>query len=142
MTTPILEVRDLRVSIAAQPETQIVRGVNLTVNPGEVHALMGPNGSGKSTTASTIAGSPAYQVDGGQILFKGEDVTGWSADARARAGMFLSFQYPTAIPGVTMVNLMRAALAARRGAEVPAREFLAELRDVLGQLKKIGRAHV
>lgn len=135
MTTPILEVRDLRVSIAAQPETQIVRGVNLTVNPGEVHALMGPNGSGKSTTASTIAGSPAYQVDGGQILFKGEDVTTWSADARARAGMFLSFQYPTPIPGVTMVNLMRAALAARRGAEVPAREFLTELRATLQQLK-------
>jgi len=135
MTTPILEVRDLQVSIAAQPETQIVRGVNLVVNPGEVHALMGPNGSGKSTTASTIAGSPAYKVDGGQILFKGEDVTTWSADARARAGMFLSFQYPTPIPGVTMVNLMRAALAARRGTEVPAREFIAELRATLQQLK-------
>jgi Fe-S cluster assembly ATP-binding protein len=135
MTTPILEVRGLKVSIAAHRETQIVHGVDLTVNAGEVHALMGPNGSGKSTTASMIAGSPSYVVDEGQILFKGEDVTTWSADKRARAGMFLSFQYPTAIPGVTMVNLLRSALAARRGAEVPAREFLVELRATLAQLK-------
>ncbi len=135
MTTPILEVRGLKVSIASHPETQIVRGVDLVVNPGEIHALMGPNGSGKSTTASTIAGSPSYTVDEGRILFKGEDITDWSADKRARAGMFLSFQYPTAIPGVTMVNLMRSALAARRGEEVPAREFLTELRATLSRLK-------
>src|SRR5437899_2222753 len=116
---PILEVRGLKVSIAAQRATQIVKGVDLIVRPGEIHALMGPNGSGKSTLASTIAGSPAYHVDEGQILFKGEDITKWRPDQRARAGMFLSFQYPTAIPGVTMVNLLRSALAARRGAEVP-----------------------
>src|SRR5207247_1189952 len=83
-----------------QQSTQIVEGVDLIVRPGEIHALMGPNGSGKSTLASTIAGSPAYHVDGGQILFKGEDITKWRPDQRARAGMFLSFQYPTAIPGV------------------------------------------
>ncbi len=135
MAEPILDVRGLKVSIAGHPETQIVRGVDLTVRAGEIHALMGPNGSGKSTTASTIAGSPAYKVDEGQVFFKGEDVTALSADKRARAGMFLSFQYPTAIPGVTMINLLRSALAARRGAEIPAREFLAEMREVLAQLK-------
>jgi Fe-S cluster assembly ATP-binding protein len=135
MSDPILEVRDLKVSITTNPDIQIVKGVDLTVRPGEVHALMGPNGSGKSTLASTIAGSPAYTVDGGQVLFKGEDITAWSADKRARAGLFLSFQYPTPIPGVTMVNLLRAALQARRGEEVPAREFLQELRSTLSQLK-------
>lgn len=134
MSTPILELRDLKVSIAAQPEVQIVKGVDLTIRPGEVHALMGPNGSGKSTLASTIAGSPTYAVDDGQIIFKGEDVTALTADARARLGMFLSFQYPTAIPGVTMVNMLRLALKARRGEDVPAREFLDDL--------QIGRAHV
>ena len=135
MSDPILEVRGLQVSITDKPEIQIVKGVDLTVGRGEVHALMGPNGSGKSTLASTIAGSPAYSVDGGRILFKGEDITEWSADKRAREGLFLSFQYPTPIPGVTMVNLLRAALQARRGQEVPAREFLTELRATLGQLK-------
>ena len=135
MSTPILEVRGLKISVAAQPENHIVRGVDLVVNAGEVHALMGPNGSGKSTLASTIAGSPSYKVDEGQVFFKGEDVTALSADKRARMGMFLSFQYPTPIPGVTMVNLLRSALAARRGAEIPAREFLTELRATLAQLQ-------
>jgi Fe-S cluster assembly ATP-binding protein len=135
LSESILEVRDLRVSVAAKPEVSIVHGVDLVVRPGEVHALMGPNGSGKSTLASTIAGSPEYRVDGGQIIFKGQDITEASADERARLGMFLSFQYPTPIPGVTMVNLLRAAMQARRGEEVPAREFLAELRSVLQTLK-------
>ena len=134
-TTPLLEVRDLRVSVTADPEIEIVKGVDLTVNRGEVHALMGPNGSGKSTLASTIAGSPQYQVDGGQVFFQGEDVTALSPDARARLGMFLSFQYPTPIPGVTMVNLLRLALKARRGEELPAREFLQKLRGVLQTLR-------
>ena len=135
MSEPILELRDLHVSITEHPDIQIVKGVDLTIRPGEVHALMGPNGSGKSTLANAVAGSPAYKVDSGQILFKGEDVTAMSADARARMGMFLSFQYPTAIPGVTMVNFLREALKARRGQEVPAREFLGELRETLGTLK-------
>ncbi|MPZ98151.1 MAG: Fe-S cluster assembly ATPase SufC [Dehalococcoidia bacterium] len=135
MSEPILELRDLRVSITEHPDIQIVKGVDLTIRPGEVHALMGPNGSGKSTLANAVAGSPAYKLDSGQILFKGEDVTAMTADARARMGMFLSFQYPTAIPGVTMVNFLREALKARRGQEMPAREFLGELRETLGTLK-------
>lgn len=133
--TPILELRDLYVSVTAPPQTPIVKGVSLTIRPGEIHALMGPNGSGKSTLATTIAGSPAYTVDSGQIIFKGEDVTALPADERARRGMFLSFQYPTPIPGVTMVNMLRMALKGRRGEEMPAREFLAELRSTLKTLK-------
>jgi Fe-S cluster assembly ATP-binding protein len=135
MSQPILELHGLKVSIAEKPDVKIVKGIDLTIRAGEIHALMGPNGSGKSTLASTIAGSPAYQVDEGRIVYRGEDITGAAADERARKGIFLSFQYPTPIPGVTMVNLMRESLKARRGVEVPAREFLAELRATLGKLK-------
>ncbi|GMU40973.1 MAG: Fe-S cluster assembly ATPase SufC [Chloroflexota bacterium] len=134
MSDPILELRDLKVSITGK-DIQIVKGVDLTIRPGEIHALMGPNGSGKSTLASTIAGSPAYTVDAGRVIYHGEDITEATADECARKGVFLSFQYPTAIPGVTMVNLLREALKARRGEEVPAREFIAELRDTLARLK-------
>jgi Fe-S cluster assembly ATP-binding protein len=132
---PVLELRDLHVSVAQPPQTPIVKGVSLTIRPGEIHALMGPNGSGKSTLASSIAGSPSYKVDSGQIIFQGEDITALPADERARRGMFLSFQYPTPIPGVTMVNMLRMALKARRGEEVPAREFLGELRTTLKTLR-------
>ena len=145
MSEPILEVRGLRVSIAAEPEVRIVKGVDLTVRAGEVHALMGPNGSGKSTLAGAIAGSPAYAIDSGSVRFRGEDVTALPPDARGRLGMFLSFQYPTPIPGVTMVNLLRMAIKARRGEELPAREFLAELRETLATLKMdedFARRHV
>ena len=132
---PLLEVRDLRVSVAADREIEIVKGVDLTLQRGEVHALMGPNGSGKSTLANAIAGSPQYAIDSGQVLFQGEDITKLTADARARMGLFLSFQYPTPIPGVTMVNLLRMAMKARNGEEPPAREFLQQLRGVLETLK-------
>ena len=118
MSDPILQIRELEVSVTGKPETRIVKGVDLEIHAGEMHALMGPNGSGKSTLANAIAGSPAYTVDGGQVIFKGEDITKLSADKRARLGMFLSFQYPTAIPGVTMVNFLREALKARRNEEV------------------------
>ena len=131
----LLEIRDLHVSVAADREIRIVQGVDLTLRRGEVHALMGPNGSGKSTIANAIAGSPQYTIDGGQVLFQGEDVTRLTADARARMGMFLSFQYPTPIPGVTMVNLLRMAMKARSGEEPPARDFLQQLRGVLETLK-------
>jgi Fe-S cluster assembly ATP-binding protein len=135
MTEPILQLKGLKASIAEKPEIQILHGIDLEIRPGEIHAVMGPNGSGKSTMASTIAGSPAYVVDEGQVIFKGEDITAMAADERARKGVFLSFQYPTPIPGVTMVNLMREALKARRGDEMPAREFLEELRATLSRLK-------
>jgi len=135
MTEPILQLRGLKASIAEKPDIHILHGIDLEIRPGEIHALMGPNGSGKSTLANTIAGSPAYVVDEGQVILKGEDITTAPADARARKGVFLSFQYPTSIPGVTMVNFMREALKARRGAEVPAREFLQELRETLSRLK-------
>ncbi|MGE3960279.1 MAG: Fe-S cluster assembly ATPase SufC [Dehalococcoidia bacterium] len=135
MTEPILQLKGLKASIAEQPEVQILHGIDLEIAPGEIHAVMGPNGSGKSTMASTIAGSPSYVVDEGQVLLKGEDITEASADERARKGVFLSFQYPTPIPGVTMVNLLREAMKARRGDEVPAREFLEELRGTLARLK-------
>ena len=135
MSEPILELRDLRVSIASEPHLQIVKGVDLIVGAGEVHALMGPNGSGKSTLANAIAGSPAYVIDSGEVRYRGEDVTRLTPDARARLGMFLSFQYPTPIPGVTMVNMLRMAIKARRGEEPSAREFLAELRETLQTLR-------
>ncbi len=135
MTEPILQLKGLKASIADQPEVQILHGIDLEIGPGEIHAVMGPNGSGKSTMASTIAGSPSYVVDEGRVILNGEDITEAAADQRARKGVFLSFQYPTPIPGVTMVNLLREAMKARRGAEVPAREFLEELRATLARLK-------
>jgi Fe-S cluster assembly ATP-binding protein len=111
-----LEIKNLHVSIEDRP---ILRGVNLTVNQGEVHALMGPNGSGKSTLANVLMGHPAYTVTDGQILFNGEDLLEMEADARSRAGLFLAFQYPVSIPGVTVANFLRLAINARMKAENP-----------------------
>src|SRR3954464_8465243 len=98
----LLEVKDLRVNVEAKP---ILNGIDLKVGAGEVHAIMGPNGSGKSTLANTLMGHPRYEVTGGKIIFKGEDITELPVDKRAQRGLFLAMQYPTAIPGVTMVNL-------------------------------------
>jgi Fe-S cluster assembly ATP-binding protein len=130
--TPTLEVRDLHVTVNDKP---ILNGINLVVNTGEIHALMGPNGSGKSTLANTLMGHPRYKVAQGDILFEGESVLGWSPDKRARAGMFLSFQYPTAIPGVTMVNFLRQALNAKEGRDIPVREFRTRLTETMKLLK-------
>jgi len=109
----VLEVRNLHVSIDGKP---ILKGVNLTVKQGEVHALMGRNGSGKSTLAYALMGHPAYTVDEGQIIFEGNDVLEMEPDERSRAGIFLAFQYPIAIPGVTVANFLRTAINARRKA--------------------------
>jgi len=111
-TPPLLELEDLH---AAAEGNAILRGVNLAIAPGEVHALMGPNGAGKSTLAGVLLGSPAYEVTAGTIRFLGEDITHWAPDARAKAGMFLAFQYPEAIAGVSVVQFLRQAMGARKG---------------------------
>jgi Fe-S cluster assembly ATP-binding protein len=101
-----LEIRDLRASVE---DTEILRGVDLAVRQGEVHALMGPNGSGKSTLAGVVMGRPGYNVTGGDVRFKGESVLGLTPDDRARRGLFLAFQYPVEVPGVSVVNFLRSA---------------------------------
>lgn len=133
-----LEIRNLHASVEDKP---ILRGVNLTVKQGEVHALMGPNGSGKSTLANVLLGHPAYQVTGGQIIFEGEDLLEMSPDERSRAGLFLAFQYPVSIPGVTLANFLRQAINARmkakdpdsKGISIP--EFRRLLRDKMDMLQ-------
>lgn len=111
-----IEIRNLHVSVEDQP---ILRGVNLTVEQGEIHALMGPNGSGKSTLANVMAGNPLYEVTDGEILFDGEDLLELEPDERSRIGLFLAFQYPVSIPGVTLANFLRQAINARMKAEDP-----------------------
>jgi Fe-S cluster assembly ATP-binding protein len=111
---PLFQVEGLEVSVEGTP---ILRGVDLTVRAGEVHALMGPNGSGKSTLANTLLGNPDYEVTAGRILLHGEDVTAWATDVRAKAGMFLAFQYPEEIPGVPVVRFLQQAIGARKGLE-------------------------
>src|SRR5205807_8271330 len=102
---------------------EILRGVDLAVAPGEVHALMGPNGSGKSTLANTLLGSPDHRVTAGRIRFKGTDVTDWPTDVRGKAGIFLAFQYPEEIPGVSVINFLRQALSARKGVDLSVLEL-------------------
>ncbi len=144
-TVPILEIENLHVNI---DDKEILRGVNLTVNAGEIHALMGPNGSGKSTLAYVIAGHPAYEVTEGSIRYFGEDIFEWSPDERARKGIFLAFQYPTVIPGVSMANFLRMAVTNVRNARAEAvaadggsaqpftpREFRRLMREKMTQLK-------
>lgn len=114
--TAALEIRNLHVSVEDKP---ILKGVDLLVKQGEIHALMGPNGTGKSTLAYTIMGHPNYTVTAGQIIFKGEDILEMEPDARARLGLFLAFQYPVAIPGVSVANFLRTAINARRRAVNP-----------------------
>jgi Fe-S cluster assembly ATP-binding protein len=111
-----LEIRDLRVNVNNQP---ILKGVSLEVRTGEVHALMGPNGSGKSTLAKTLMGHPDYEVTGGEIIFKGRNLLELETDERARLGLFLAFQYPVAIPGVSVANFLRMAINARRKEKDP-----------------------
>ncbi|MGH2771816.1 MAG: Fe-S cluster assembly ATPase SufC [Actinomycetota bacterium] len=106
MAEPILLIEDLKVKVE---DREILQGIDLKIGPGEIHAIMGPNGSGKSTLANALMGKPGYDVTGGRIIYKGEDVSGLSPDERARKGIFLAFQYPTEIPGVSVVNFLRTA---------------------------------
>lgn len=122
MTTELV-VSDLHVSVQQKP---ILQGVNLTIRQGEVHALMGPNGSGKSTLAYAIAGHPHYEITAGDILLNGQSIMALKPDARAKAGIFLAFQYPTAIPGVSMANFLRQATSAVRGYTDRAKQAVAE----------------
>ncbi|MHB8492670.1 MAG: Fe-S cluster assembly ATPase SufC [Solirubrobacteraceae bacterium] len=115
-----LEIRDLHVRTE---EREILKGVNLSVARGEIHALMGPNGSGKSTLANTLLGHPAYEVTAGQIIFNGEDITEAEPHERARAGLFLAFQYPVSIPGVSVANFLRMAINTKRDEPIGVKEF-------------------
>ena len=128
----MLEVRDLRASAG---EKEILTGITLTVRPGEVHAIMGPNGSGKSTFAQVLAGHPAYEVTGGEVRFEGQDLLEMEPEERAQAGVFLAFQYPVEIPGVTNAYFLRAAYNAMRKArgqeEVDPIDFLEILEEKL-----------
>lgn len=121
----MLKIENLHASIG---DKEILKGINLTVGKGEVHAIMGPNGSGKSTLSSVLVGHPTYEVTEGSVTFEGEDILELEPEERAHRGLFLSFQYPVEIPGVSMVNFMRAALNERRKADgldpLPAAEFL------------------
>jgi Fe-S cluster assembly ATP-binding protein len=136
INNPLLNIRDLNVSVDGH---EILKGLSLSVNKGEVHAIMGPNGSGKSTLAYTIAGKNEYKVNAGSITFAGLDITDLSADERAKLGIFLAFQYPVEIPGVNNAYFLRAALNALRASrgqeEIDAIDFLHLIRSHLTALK-------
>ncbi|EKS28441.1 Probable ATP-dependent transporter SufC [Afipia felis] len=135
MMTALLEVKGLKVQVE---DNEILHGLDLTVNEGEVHAIMGPNGSGKSTLSHVIAGKPGYDVTGGEILFKGEDLLEMEPDERAAKGVFLAFQYPMEIPGVATMTFLRTALNAQRKArgesEFSTPDFLKKVREVSARL--------
>ena len=126
MSSPLLEVKDLQVTVGEEQKV-LLDGLNLTVNPGETHVLMGHNGAGKSTLMSALMGDPRYTVTRGSIVFRGQDVTHESADVRAKLGMFLSFQTPEEIPGITLENFLRTAQGAITGKPVKVFAFRKEL---------------
>ena len=130
--TDLLVVDDLH---AAVEGTEILKGVNLTVAPGETHAIMGPNGSGKSTLANVLLGHPAYLVTSGTVTYKGEDITKLTPEKRGQAGMFLGFQYPQEIPGVSVVNFLRTALSNRTGTDLTVLEIRLKVMDALKDLE-------
>jgi Fe-S cluster assembly ATP-binding protein len=133
MASPHFKIEGLRVSVE---DKEIVRGLNLEIRGGEIHAIMGPNGTGKSTLASALMGHPAYEVTAGSVTLNGEDVLAMSVDERARAGMFLAMQYPAEVPGVSNANFIRTALNARlgEGNEIPVIKFHRELQEKMKSL--------
>lgn len=128
---PLLKIENLHASAG---DAEILRGVDLTVNKGEIHALMGPNGSGKSTLANVLMGHPSYTVTEGRVLFKGEDVTESPTNDRSNMGMFLAFQYPEEIPGVPIVQFLRAAFSNRTGIDYTVLELRLRVMDVMREL--------
>ncbi|MSO86076.1 MAG: Fe-S cluster assembly ATPase SufC [Acidimicrobiia bacterium] len=132
---PLFEIRDLHARPAGGSEaSEILQGIDLTVLPGEVHAIMGPNGSGKSTLASTLMASPEYEVTGGTVLFKGDDITEWDTEIRGKAGMFLAFQYPQQVQGVSVLNFLRQALSARKGIDLSMLELRLSIMEWMARL--------
>ncbi len=130
--TDLLVVDDLH---AAVESTEILKGIDLTVAPGETHAIMGPNGSGKSTLANVLLGHPGYLVTSGTVTYKGEDITKLTPEKRGQAGMFLGFQYPQEIPGVSVVNFLRTALSNRTGTDLTVLELRLKVMDALKDLE-------
>lgn len=131
----VLEIKNLHVSVEAESgEREILRGVDLTINSGETHAIMGPNGSGKSTLAYSIAGHPKYSITGGTVTLDGVDVLEMSVDERARAGLFLAMQYPVEVPGVSVSNFLRSAATAIRGEAPKVRTWVGEVKDAMSSL--------
>ncbi len=136
MSEPILQISGLEVAVDGTP---ILKGVDLTVPQGEVHALMGPNGSGKSTLAYALAGHPRYEITGGSVIFDGQDIVEMEADERAALGMFLAMQYPVEVPGVSVMNFLRTSLNAIRGEEISPRDFI-KLFDAKSELLGFDRS--
>lgn len=132
MAENLLEVKGLQVNVA---DKQILHGIDLNIKPGETHVLMGPNGAGKSTLGYALMGNPRYAVAGGSICFDGEDITGWSVDKRARAGLFLSFQNPLEVPGISLSSFLKTALEQRRGVRIKAWDFRKELKQAMALLQ-------
>ena len=128
MSEPLLNVKNLSVDVE---EKSILHGINLTINKGETHVLMGPNGAGKSTLGCTLMGNPNYHVTDGEIFFGGENITKEAADKRARLGMFLSFQNPLEVPGISLSNFIRSALSARTGKNIRIWDFNKELQKAM-----------
>ncbi len=130
-TTPLLQIENLHASAG---DLEILKGVDLTVEKGEIHALMGPNGSGKSTLATVLMGSPTYEVTEGRVLYKGEDIAEEDSTSRGQKGMFLAFQHPEAIPGVSVIQFLRQALSNRTGTDLTVLELRLKVMDAMKEL--------
>jgi Fe-S cluster assembly ATP-binding protein len=136
MAPPLFSIQALHAAplVDGRVGPDILDGVDLDIGAGEIHALMGPNGSGKSTLASTLLGSPEYRVTGGRVLFKGDDITEWDPDVRGKAGVFLAFQYPQEVAGVSVLNFLRQALSARKGIDLSMLELRLSIMEWMERL--------